>query len=45
MIDRFQYQSPLGLLGVLADRLFLENYMKRFIVNRAIALKEIAERM
>lgn len=43
MIDRFQYQSPLGLIGVLADKLFLESYMRKFIVNRAIALKGIAE--
>ncbi|MEK5037205.1 SRPBCC family protein [Sporosarcina sp. FSL K6-3457] len=43
MIDRFQYQSPLGPIGVLADKLFLESYMRKFIVNRAIALREIAE--
>lgn len=45
MIDRFQYQSPLGPIGVLADKLFLESYMRKFIVNRAIALREIAESM
>lgn len=45
MIDHFQYQSPLGPIGVLADKLFLESYMRKFIVNRAIALREIAESM
>jgi ligand-binding SRPBCC domain-containing protein len=45
MIDRFQYQSPLGPIGVIADKLFLESYMKKFIVNRAIALKEIVENL
>lgn len=43
MIDRFVYRSPLGPLGGLADKLFLEKYMKKFIVNRAIELKKIAE--
>ncbi|WP_438312636.1 SRPBCC family protein [Sporosarcina sp. FA9] len=43
MIDYFQYKSPFGLLGVVADKLFLEKYMRNFIVNRAKALKQIAE--
>lgn len=43
MKDEFTYISPLGILGKLADQLFLEKYMKAFIVNRASALKEIAE--
>jgi ligand-binding SRPBCC domain-containing protein len=43
MKDTFTYISPLGLLGKLADRLFLEKYMKKFIVNRAMAFKKIAE--
>jgi ligand-binding SRPBCC domain-containing protein len=45
MKDEFAYISPLGILGKLADRLFLEKYMQAFIVNRALALKEIAEKM
>ncbi len=44
MKDEFAYISPLGILGKLADRLFLEKYMQAFIVNRALALKEIAEK-
>ncbi|PSL40992.1 hypothetical protein B0H99_103126 [Planomicrobium soli] len=44
MIDRFDYTSPFGIIGKLADKLFLENYMRRFIVDRAIALKRIAEK-
>ncbi|MGF2617997.1 SRPBCC family protein [Rossellomorea vietnamensis] len=43
MIDRFQYKSPFGPIGILADKLFLENYMRRFIKSRAEALKEMAE--
>ncbi|WP_342514502.1 SRPBCC family protein [Sporosarcina sp. FSL K6-1522] len=45
MIDRFQYRSPFGPIGVIADKLFLESYMRKFLVNRAKALKEIAESM
>ncbi|MGG0412377.1 SRPBCC family protein [Peribacillus simplex] len=43
MIDKFQYKSPFGPIGVLADKLFLEKYMRAFIVSRAKALKKIAE--
>lgn len=45
MIDIFHYKSPFGQVGVLADRLFLEKYMQRFISNRAESLKLIAENM
>ncbi|TAA69216.1 SRPBCC family protein [Planococcus salinarum] len=44
MRDRFDYRSPLGILGKIADRLFLEKYMNRFIAERALALKRIAEK-
>ena len=43
MIDEFDYKSPLGIVGVLADKLFLEKYMQRFIEIRAQELKRIAE--
>jgi ligand-binding SRPBCC domain-containing protein len=43
MIDKFQYTSPYGLIGVIADKLFLERYMRNFILSRARALKQIAE--
>lgn len=43
MRDRFDYRSPLGVLGKIADRLFLEKYMHRFIAERAMELKRIAE--
>ena len=45
MIDKFQYKSPFGLIGVVVDKLFLEKYMKAFIVSRAKELKKIAENM
>lgn len=43
MTDHFDYKSPFGVIGKLADRLFLEKYMADFIVRRAKVLKEIAE--
>ncbi|WP_078382136.1 SRPBCC family protein [Sutcliffiella halmapala] len=43
MLDRFEYQSPLGLFGKIADSLFLEAYMENFIITRANELKKIAE--
>lgn len=43
MIDTFDYKSPFGALGVLADKLFLEKYMYNFIQIRANELKRIAE--
>ncbi|QFG00635.1 cell division protein [Psychrobacillus glaciei] len=43
MKDTFEYKSPFGLVGKIADKLFLEKYMKNFIITRAIELKKIAE--
>jgi ligand-binding SRPBCC domain-containing protein len=44
MKDTFSYKSPFGVLGKIADKLFLEKYMKNFIINRAKELKRIAEK-
>jgi len=43
MSDRFEFKSPLGILGTIADRLFLANYMRRFIARRNHVLKQLAE--
>ena len=43
MIDRFEFQSPFGLLGSFVDRLFLTTYMRRFLLQRNAILKELAE--
>lgn len=43
MIDTFEYTSPFGPIGVIADKLFLEKYMTNFISSRAKELKKIAE--
>lgn len=43
MIDTFDYTSPFGILGLIADRLFLENYMKDLLSIRNRIVKEFAE--
>jgi ligand-binding SRPBCC domain-containing protein len=43
MQDVFDYTSPFGLLGRLADRLFLKSYMTQFLRKRAAAIKRAAE--
>lgn len=43
MKDVFDYQSPLGFLGNIADALFLESYMKELLTNRNLLIKRIAE--
>ncbi len=43
MNDIFIYKSPLGILGTVADVLFLKNYMTRLLEQRNATLKSIAE--
>jgi ligand-binding SRPBCC domain-containing protein len=43
MKDVFDYDSPLGILGQLADFLFLKRYMTRLLEHRNDALKQTAE--
>ncbi|HRE79717.1 MAG TPA: SRPBCC family protein [Opitutaceae bacterium] len=43
MRDRFEFRSPLGVLGRIVDRVFLAGYMRRFILKRNAVLKVTAE--
>lgn len=43
MTDIFDYKSPLGWLGSIADALFLKNYLKRLLEKRNAIIKEFAE--
>ncbi|GAB3514845.1 SRPBCC family protein [Emticicia fontis] len=43
MKDIFMFESPLGILGKIADKLVLENYLKGFLIERNQFVKEIAE--
>jgi ligand-binding SRPBCC domain-containing protein len=43
MKDIFIFTSPLGFLGKFFNFLILENYMKRFLIERNQTIKAIAE--
>lgn len=43
MIDIFFYQSPFGLLGKIADMIFLERYLTSFLLERNNVINECAE--
>ena len=43
MTDLFAFRAPLGLLGRLAEALFLTRYMKRLLLIRNNYLKQVAE--
>jgi ligand-binding SRPBCC domain-containing protein len=43
MVDRFEFESPIGVLGRMVDRLFLHGYLRRFLVRRNEILKKLAE--
>ncbi len=42
VLDRFDFTAPLGPLGAVADWLFLQRYMRRFIEVRLRAIQAIA---
>ena len=43
MTDIFDYTSPMGFLGKLADQLFLRSYMTKLLLERNRVVKEFAE--
>ena len=43
MIDKFYFESPFGIFGKLANKLFLKNYMIKLLATRNSLLKEKAE--
>ena len=43
MVEVFDYAAPLGLLGRLAERLVLTAYMRRFLLARMEAIRDVAE--
>ncbi|MFL9845347.1 SRPBCC family protein [Flavobacterium rhizosphaerae] len=43
MTDIFEYKSPLGIFGRLADVLFLKRYMYNFLAQRNAIIKSFAE--
>ncbi|MFN3404824.1 MAG: SRPBCC family protein [Cytophagaceae bacterium] len=45
MEDKFCYESPLGVLGNIFNRLYLNNYLKRLLLQRNRAIKIYAEKL
>ena len=43
MRDTIEWQAPFGLIGMLADKLFLHRHMAWFVSTKQRALKQIAE--
>jgi ligand-binding SRPBCC domain-containing protein len=43
MKDRFEFESPAGILGVLVNKLILEKYMRDLLLKRNAVIKEVAE--
>jgi hypothetical protein len=43
MTEVFDFTSPLGPLGKLADSLLLKNYLERFLKRRAEVIRAEAE--
>jgi ligand-binding SRPBCC domain-containing protein len=41
--DVFEYKAPLGVLGTIAEKLFLTRYMRKFLLTRNHVLKQVAE--
>lgn len=43
MIDIFNFEAPLGVLGNIASVLFLKSYMRKFLLKRNEIIKQVAE--
>ncbi|MBT1690509.1 SRPBCC family protein [Dawidia soli] len=43
MKDRFEFESPAGILGVIINKLILEKYLHNFLVKRNSLIKAVAE--
>lgn len=44
MIDVVSFEAPFGPIGWLAERLLIAPHLRRFLIQRGNALKEMAER-
>ena len=43
MTDLFAFAAPLGVFGRIAEKLFLEKYMRGFLIQRNLFIKQTAE--
>jgi ligand-binding SRPBCC domain-containing protein len=44
MTDTLTWRSPLGVLGIIADTLFVKRHLRGFVTKKQANLKELAER-
>jgi ligand-binding SRPBCC domain-containing protein len=45
LVDELDFASPFGIIGRIVDWLFLENYMKRFLIIHNDYIKSLAENL
>ena len=45
MRDTLTWRSPLGFLGVIADKLLVERHLRNFVMKKQSELKEYAQRV
>jgi ligand-binding SRPBCC domain-containing protein len=43
MIDIMNFESPYGIIGKWFNKIYLKNYLQKFIVQRNVVIKEYAE--
>lgn len=43
MTDRFNFSSPIGIIGKLVDKFVLKRYMTNFLIERNSVIKDFAE--
>jgi len=43
MIDIFEFESPLGIIGKMFNKAFLKNYLKQFLLQRNELIRKTAE--
>ena len=43
MIDHFEFESPMGIVGKFFDIIFLKNYLRNFLLDRNRMIRETAE--
>ena len=43
MKDVFSFSAPFGLIGRIAEVIFLTSYLRRFLIHRNSAIKRAAE--
>ena len=43
LIDKISFETPYGMMGKIANRLFLRSYLEKFLVQRNAVIKAYAE--